>query len=117
MIELCEDNTITMTQGDTLDLDVDIYIKNCCSEVKERYVPSSKDKIRFALKGSYDDPEPIIVKEIPPQTLRLRLESAETKLLECRKKPYVYDIELTTPNGTVDTFIDRAQLFITEEVY
>jgi hypothetical protein len=30
---------------------------------------------------------------------------------------YVYDIELTKEDGTVDTFIDRAKIKITEEVH
>jgi hypothetical protein len=68
------------------------------------------------LKSEYNDPEPLILKTIPNDTLILRLESSETKQLEVRKVPYVYDIELTTSTGTVDTFLSGT-LYSTEEVY
>lgn len=104
--------TITMTRGDTLE--VPVIIKTADGE---DFVPAAGDIIRFACKGRYRDPEPIIVREIPHDTMMLRLESADTKLLAARRRPYVYDIELTTPDGTVDTFIAQASLYITEEVY
>lgn len=72
--------------------------------------------IRFAMKKTYEDEEPLILKTIPNDTLILRLESAETKDLEVSKIPYVYDIELTTVAGTVDTFLSGS-LYLTEEVY
>jgi hypothetical protein len=46
----------------------------------------------------------------------LRLESEETKLLRAGGEPYVYDIEITMEDGTVDTFIDRGKFIVTEEV-
>jgi hypothetical protein len=46
----------------------------------------------------------------------LRLEAEETKLLTAGWVPYVYDIQITMEDGTVDTFIDRAKLIVTEEV-
>jgi hypothetical protein len=105
-------NTIYLTQGDTLDLQVNILDQD-----GEPYSPSPEDSIRFALKKNYADDEPLILKEIPSETLRLRLESEQTKLLPVSKTPYVYDIEITLSDGTVDTFIDRQKLYITEEVY
>lgn len=47
--------------------------------------------------------------------LILRLDACETKLLEAKKKPYVYDVELTTENGYVDTFV-RGIVNVLEEV-
>ena len=38
------------------------------------------------------------------------------ELLQSGGVPYVYDIEITMADGTVDTFIDRAKFIVTEEV-
>ena len=103
--------TIRMTKGDTLEVPVIIMTKN-----GEVYIPSEGDVIRFAMKKTYEDDEPLILKTIPNDTLILRLESSETKTLEVSKTPYVYDIELTTATGTVDTFLSGS-LYLTEEVY
>lgn len=101
-----ENNTITITRGDTLETTIMITTSE-----GDAFVPSSGDMIRFALK----DKEPLIIKQIPNDTLVLRLESAETKQLQARRSPYVYDVQLTTPDGTVDTFISGA-FYVTEEV-
>ena len=102
--------TIRMTKGDTLEVPVNIMTKT-----GDVYIPSEGDVIRFAMKKTYEDAEPLIRKIIPNDTLILRLESADTKNLEVTKLPYVYDIELTTESGTVDTFISGS-LYLTEEV-
>ncbi|MBQ9613956.1 MAG: hypothetical protein IJV14_15435 [Lachnospiraceae bacterium] len=104
--------TIRLTRGDTLEAKVKILVK----DLGDQYVPGPGDVIRFALKSRYRDEEPLIIKTIPNDSLILRLESADTKKLKARKRPYVYDIELTTASGTVDTFIDRALFYVTEEV-
>lgn len=103
--------TVTMTRGDTLNVRVDI-----CYADGTSYVVRAGDVIRFALKQRYTDEEVLISKEIPHDTMILRLESAETKLLRAGWTPYVYDIQLTMEDGTVDTFIDRAKFIVTEEV-
>lgn len=103
--------TIRITKGDTLEVPVNIMTKEGLV-----YIPAEGDVIRFAMKKTYDDAEPLILKTIPNDTLILRLESAETKNLEVSKVPYVYDIELTTITGTVDTFLSGS-LYLTEEVY
>ena len=109
------DNTITITRGDTLETTVDIWVKTG-SQPKQKYIPSEGDVIRFALKSSYRDEEPLIYKIIPSDTLILRLEAEDTKKLEARRKPYVYDVQITTATGYVSTFIDCAKLYVTEEV-
>ena len=105
-----ENNAITITRGDTLETTIQISTSE-----RDVFVPSSGDVIRFALKSSYKDEEPLIVKQIPNDSLVLRLESAETKQLAARLRPYVYDVQLTTPDGTVDTFLSGT-LTVVEEV-
>lgn len=102
--------TITLTKGDTLLVKIDVKFNN------EQYIPSDGDEIRFALKNNYNDPETLIYKVIPNDTLELMIPSEETKQLEVKNSPYVYDIQLTTASGIVDTFIDKGSLYITEEV-
>ena len=110
MVEI-NDNVITIVRGDTLETPVRLFTK-CGDE----YIPAEEDRIRFALKSTYDEDSPVLVyKEIPNDTMILRLESWETKKLQARRKPYVYDVELTTADGYVDTFI-RSQLKVLEEV-
>ena len=103
--------TITITKGDTLDAIVELYLED-----GSPYQPQDGDEIRFALKQRYEDREPLILKPIPNDTLRLRLESEETKRLRAGWIPYVYDIQITFSDGSVDTFIDRAKFIVTDEV-
>lgn len=103
-------NTIIMTRGDTLRTKINIFDKD-----GNAYVPSSNDKIVFAAKKDYTDAEPCILKEVPCDTCILCLESSDTKCLEQPCK-YIYDIELTKADGTVDTFI-KGILNIKEEVH
>lgn len=110
MIEI-SGTTIKMTRGDTLRT----FITLTDSEGEE-YIPSPDDHIRFAMKRTYKDPEPLILKEIPYNTLELVLNPEDTKSLDA-PSTYVYDIEITFGNGDVDTFINKAKLSLTEEVY
>lgn len=102
--------TIELTKGDTLR--VYLTLKDCNGDP---YVPAEGDSIRFAMKKRYSDSEPLILKQIPIDTLVLELEPSDTKGLNCAE--YVYDIEMTYANGDVDTFIDRAKFRLTEEVH
>ncbi len=102
--------TITLTRGDTFEADVSI--SNPDGTV---YLPNEGDSIRFAMKALYSDPEPLLVKDIPIDTMRLTLNPDDTAGLSFGK--YVYDIQLTKVSGEVDTFIPKAIIRITEEVY
>ena len=101
--------TITMTRGDTLRVKIDIL-----DSLGNPYTPTEGDSIRFAVKNSYNDAEPLILKEIPVDTCMLHLEPSDTKTLKQPSK-LVYDIEITMVDGTVDTFLSGT-LKITEEV-
>lgn len=102
-------NVIKLTKGDSLTTKISIT-----DSEGNVYEPDSADKIRFAIKKNYDDEIPIIIKDIPYDTLVLRLESADTKLLE--PGDYHYDIEITMTDGSVDTFIEN-KFIVTNEVY
>lgn len=104
-------STIKMTRGDTLR--VTLTLKD---EDGNPYTPLPGDSIRFAMKRSYDEDTPLILKDIPNDTLELVLNPEDTKDLP-QPSAYVYDIEITYANGDVDTFIDRATLKLTEEVH
>lgn len=110
MLEIKEDNKIFITQGDTLDLKIDIIAAD-----GTQYIPLGSDTIRFALKQHYSDPQPLIIKTIDNSTLQLLLSSEETKSLSVWSSPYVWDIELSTASGTVDTFL-QGTLTVTKEV-
>lgn len=110
--------TITLTRGDTFKCRVDMYNK----ETGDPYIPSSEDVIRFAVKhttmtadkSEYTDQNALISKEIPYDTQILTLDPEDTKPLGFGT--YVYDVELTKADGTVDTFITKAKFKLTEEV-
>lgn len=79
----------------------------------ETYTPQSGDVVRFYLNhddavvpwGSNTNPEPLITKVIPNETLVLHLEPNDTKSLSFGR--YRYDIEITFAGGDVDTFINN----------
>ena len=108
---------ITLTRGDTLRVKIDIFKDD------EPYYPVEGDMVRFALKNTnktpdgteYVDQEPLITKNIPIDTMILELEPEDTKSLGF--KTYVYDLEITFADGTVDTFITEATFNLTGEVH
>lgn len=112
---------IKLTRGDTLILNVKIYTKTEEGE-KQEYTPVEGDSVRFALKRNkmnskrteYADSEPLIKKDIPTDTMILRLDTEDTASLPFGD--YVYDIQITFFDGTVDTFIDQQPFIITPEV-
>lgn len=102
--------TITITKGDTLRVEISVYDAD-----GDPYIPQAGDSFRFALKQTYRDDEPLILKPISNDDLLLELTAEETKALKAPSS-YVYDIELTMADGTVDTFI-TGTLRTKEEVY
>lgn len=103
-------DSISLTRGDSLILNVQITRNG------DVYEPAEGDVIRFALsRDTKGTSEPIILKNIDPTAMRLVLNPEDTKTLDYGT--YVYDIELRTKEGFVDTFIGPAKFKITEEVY
>lgn len=101
--------SISLTRGDSLVLGINVYANN------EPYTPVDGDVVRFALKSTIYSDEVLINKQVDLSTMTLTLEPADTKNLSFGN--YVYDVELTTKDGFVDTFIGPASFTITGEVY
>lgn len=109
--------TVYLTRGDTMYAEVGIKTKDGYD-----YVPVQGDSVRFALKsqkmrpnGEFSDETPLILKNIPIDTLILHIEPNDTKNLPFGE--YAYDIEISHANGDIDTFIEDAVFKITREVY
>ena len=68
--------TITLTRGDTFMEDITINKQD-----DTPYTPVEGDSVRFAMKSSYEDAEPILTKDIPNDSLKLILEPEDTKEL------------------------------------
>lgn len=102
-------NVITLTRGDSASIQVVIT-----DGYGVPYTPAAGDVVRFAVKKRYTDTATLINITIPNETLVLDIAPSDTKNLKFGA--YKYDIQLTTAGGTVDTFIDRGTLLITEEV-
>lgn len=108
---------ITMTRGDTAEFDIQIVKK--VDKKLYKYEPEEGDTLRFAVKRSYTDKTPVILKNIPIDTMVLTIDPEDTKKLGFGNANgrYVYDIELVFANGNVETVIPRGELLILEEVY
>ena len=102
-------NIISVVQGDSLWTKLDLTDSD-----NNPYVPDPNDKIRFALKRSTDpDEEPLVTKEIPYDTLELRLDPQDTTF---PVGEYIYDIEIELTNGFVDTVVGPCRFKITDQV-
>ena len=110
-------NAIVLTRGDSFSAGIKLY------RGSQEYTPAAGDVIRFAVKRpsmkagreDYMDAEPIILKEIDHETMTLSIEPNDTKTMSFRE--YVYDIEITFEDGTVDTFITASPFIVTPEVH
>lgn len=102
-------NDISLTRGDTAFLTIALTKKDGTA-----YEPVEGDVVSFALKKSYKDATPLVVKQIPTDTMVLEIEPDDTKNLAFAK--YDYDIELTDYLGHVSTPI-VGTLTLTKEVH
>lgn len=88
-----EGTTIYLTRGDTLRIIVGLNNKD-----KTPYIPAENDSIRFALKSSrmnaqkteFLDKEPLLIKNVPMDTMELKLDPEDTKKLSFGT--YKYDL-------------------------
>lgn len=67
---------ITLTRGDTFSALITITDPN-----DNQYIPTNGDRIRFAMKNDYNDETPLLIKEIPIDTMILTLNPEDTKHL------------------------------------
>ena len=124
MFKICG-TTISLTRGDTLGAVVNI-LEKLSDGTTQPYVPAEGDTVSFALKDArmkrradgymeFKDPECLITKEIPTDTLILELDPEDTQTLGFGA--YVYDIRLTHADGRVDTFIHDGVFNLCVEVH
>lgn len=102
--------TITLTRGDTFTATISITDSD-----GNPYAPIAGDSVRFAMKSKLEDTSPLLMVEVPIDTMTLIINPEDTKNLPFGK--YIYDLQLTKSNGDVDTFITVSTLKLTEEVH
>ena len=116
MYRIVNGTDILLTRGDTFECDITIY------DGDEAYSPAVGDVIKFYLKHAkmnpqrtgYAETSPLITKTIDNSTLKLHLDPTDTASLGFGA--YVYDIELTKADTSVDTFINNANFVLIPEV-
>ena len=64
--------------------------------------------------SDYKDEDPLLVKQIPYDTMILKLEPSDTKELDFGK--YAYDLEIVMADGWTDTFLEGT-FIVAKEVY
>ncbi len=101
---------IQMTRGDTARI-----VLTLNNGDGSAYVPTQGDSIRFAMKKKLKDSYDTLVNiNIPTDTLLLEIRPEHTEDLDFGE--YVYDIQFTGADGTVDTFIYESKFVIRGEV-
>lgn len=111
LIKIDKDYNITMTRGDTFKRTLQL------KKDSEIYTPAENDTIRFAMSNVFKGEKGyqlLIEKVIPNDTMVLKIDPSDTKDLNYGF--YVYDLEITYADGTVETFADKKKFVITEEV-
>ena len=101
---------IRLTRGDTAKISFELF-----DEDGNEYVPQAGDEMRFAMKKYYTDDEPVVEIDIDMETMTLTIEPSDTDGLDM-PFTYVYDIQVTLADGTVDTVVPNGTLELLEEV-
>lgn len=105
---------IEMTRGDSETFQIGIVING------EEYTPQEGDKVRFALRPYTRSlfrhlSAPLMVKDVPINTMKLVFEPEDTKWLPFGK--YKYDIQIVFADGKVKTFVRPSPFILGDEVY
>ena len=103
----CQNNTITMTRGDTAVLKLDI--------IDEQGIPydvTDSDVVLFTLKRSVLDKAVVFQKSMADG--KIIIHPQDTASLDYGQ--YVYDVELTQGSGFVATVIPPSRFVVAEEV-
>ena len=109
MSAIIEGTTIELTRGDTLQLTLSI------ENIDEtEYIPDPGDVILFSMKKYYTSGDVLISKVIDNTSLTFVIQPSDTANLDFGD--YVYDIQITTVDGVVDTIIPRSKFRILPEV-
>lgn len=109
MLKVDSNYNISLTRGDT-----GVFTIELVDDEGAPYTPKGGDTIRFALDKKYGVADPLIRKDIPPETLILQIDPEDTKELDFGT--YYYDLELTDAFGHVSTIL-IAKFNVTKEVY
>ena len=115
-----KNNNITLTKGDTMTLTVTLLhevdpVPPATEPTIEPYTPEEGDSIRFAVSKCYVGEAGYELKwycSIPNDTLTFTMPASETTKLAYQT--YNYDVEITHPDGCVDTFISGKMTIVGE---
>ncbi len=98
-------NTIKITRGDSGEIDIAIYDTD-----GSKYELKDGDEVLFTVKEGTYSPNALIQKT----GTKISILPEDTKSLSYRK--YVFDVQLTTATGTVDTIIPPSTFEVLSEV-
>lgn len=108
MLYVLDDGTIKLTRGDTAR--IAITINNLLSQ---EYSIGKEDSLTLTIKKKVKDVEPLLQKIVKGTTL-FHIKPEDTNDFSFGK--YVYDVQLTLPNGDVYTIIEPSSFVILSEV-
>lgn len=101
-------NNIYLTRGDTLFVKVTPILSN-----GKEYTLKKGDVITFTVKKTTGDDDDILIQRTTENGI-INITPFETKQLDYGE--YVYDCQLTTADGYVNTFVTPHALYVQEEV-
>ena len=108
MLYVLDDGTIKLTRGDTAR--IAITINNL---LNQEYSIGKEDSLTLTIKKKVKDVEPLLQKIVKGTTL-FHINPEDTNDFSFGK--YVYDVQLTLPNGDVYTIIEPSSFVILSEV-
>lgn len=113
MITIDANKNITMTRGDTFHGKLTLKKDNVA------YTPLEGDVVRFALANKYKSENGyrlILTKTITFDGSLGTWTINANETAELKYGSYVYDIQMTYADGTVETFADQKKFVLTKEV-